>query len=68
MISLATALKIIHEPSLNDITYKEWEELPLGEEALRLYVLNSNGSSTTKGCTIFLAEEFQKYKNYVKMK
>jgi len=68
MISLAKALKIISEPSLNGITYKEWEELPLGEEALMLYVLNSNSSSNEKGCTIFLAEEFQKYKNYSELK
>jgi len=68
MISLSTALKIIYEPALNGITYKEWETLPLGEEALMLYVLNSNSSATKKGCTIFLAEEFQKYKTYVENK
>jgi hypothetical protein len=68
MISLAKALKIIHEPSSNGITFKEWSELPLGEEALKIYILGSNGFATKKECTIFLAEEFQKYKNYSEIK
>ncbi len=65
MISLAKALKIIWTPASNGITYKEWEQLPLGEEALAKYTLSSNGMGSRKGCTIYLAEEFKKYVDYV---
>jgi len=67
MISQHKAQEIINEPSLNNITFKEWEELPLGVNATQSFVMGCNGFCSTEALFTYLAEEFQKYKDYVRV-
>jgi len=65
MITQQQTQQIISTPTKNNITFKEWEELPLGEEAKAAYLLGCNGFCSPEALQNHLVSEFQNYKDYV---
>lgn len=66
MISLSKAEEIISSPSQNNITFKEWSELPLGVNAKNSYMSTVDNFGSLNTFTRYMAEQFQSYKDDTK--